>query len=197
MSTVPAAAAIELRILDTAETLFYATGIQSVGVDAVCAHAGVSKRTLYKHFPSKEALVAAYLMRLAERRTLPDGRGDPMAALLGMYDTLERWFARSDFRGCPFVNAVAEVGGDPLHPAVPVAAGAKDTRREWIRLRLVALGARDAGGLAEQLLLLFEGAIATSLVRGGDPAAARAARDAALVLMKAAGAGAAASAASG
>ena len=184
MSTA-AAPPMRQRILDAAETLFYTQGINTVGVDAIAAEAGISKRTLYKHFPSKDLLIAEYLSRRAGLMTRPEG--DPLAQILAVFDWQRRWFASGGFRGCPFVNAVAELSGAPDHPALPVAATFKAARKQWFVDRLTELGVADPAGLAEQLVLLVEGAIATSLVRGGDPQAAEAAGGAARVLLRAAG----------
>src|SRR6266436_2481988 len=106
------------RILETADRLFYLQGIRAVGVDTVAAEAGISKRTLYNHFPSKDALIVAYL----SRRLVPVESSDasPEAQLFGVFDRLERSFASDDFRGCRFVNAVAELG-EPSHPANKIA----------------------------------------------------------------------------
>src|SRR6266581_3191351 len=132
------------RILAAADKLFYRRGIRAVGVDAVAAEAGVSKRTLYNYYPSKDDLIAAY------------------------------------------VNAVTELG-DPKHPAAGIAAQFKEQRRQWYRGLLERIGVSDPEGLATQLQLLVEGALAAALVRG-DPKVARAARAAAEVLLDAAGA---------
>src|SRR5277367_5133047 len=97
--------AMQERILDTADRLFYGQGIRVVGVDTIAAEIGISKRTLYNYFPSKDILIAAYLTR---RMTPPKASGrPPVERLLGVFDVLERWFLSDDFRGCPFVNAVA------------------------------------------------------------------------------------------
>ncbi|HEX3138461.1 MAG TPA: TetR/AcrR family transcriptional regulator [Rhizobacter sp.] len=176
---------MKLRILDAADRLFYGHGIQAVGVDAVAAEAGISKRTLYNHFPSKDELIAAYL----QRRTAGLGAidGPPLTQILGAFDFLARWFGSKHFRGCPFVNAVSELSGDRQHPAMAIAAAQKAKRLAHFEAQLQALGVADAGGVAQQLVILFEGAIAISLVRGGDPKAAHAARAAACTLLVAAG----------
>ena len=179
------------RILDAADRLFYGEGIQAVGVDAIAALAGVSKRTLYKHYASKDTLITAYLERRSARTTENyRKRGpaeDPLAQILAVFAVFERRFADPTFRGCPFVNAVSELGGDPQHPALPVAREFKLGRRRWFETRLRALHAARPRLLADQLVIMVEGALATSLVRGGDPGAARAAGAAARVLLAAAG----------
>ena len=171
------------RILETADRLFYLRGIRAVGVDTVAAEIGISKRTLYNHFPSKDALIAAYL----ERRFVKPRPSDkpPVEQILGTFDSLERRFAAKDFRGCPFVNAVAELG--PTDRAVKkIAIAFKESRRVWFRERLSELGVAEADALATQLVLLVDGSIAQDLVRD-DPAMARAAKEAAKVLLRNAG----------
>ncbi|HXL18665.1 MAG TPA: hypothetical protein VN961_14215, partial [Streptosporangiaceae bacterium] len=105
--------------------------------------------------------------------------------ILGNFDRLERLIADGSFRGCPYVNAVTELG-DPRHPAGKIAVQFKEQRRLWYRALLERLAARNPDALATQLQILFEGALASALVRG-DPALARSARDAAEVLLAASG----------
>jgi len=187
MSTSAASAAVRERILDTADQLFYAQGIQSVGVDAVVAAAAISKRTLYRHFASREQLVAAYLERRAAKRS-EAREGDPLAEILGVFDRLARWFASGRFRGCPFSNAIAELGGEPEHPALAVARGVKQRHTAWFDAQLRALQVADAPRVALQLCILVEGALASAMQRRGDAAdVARAARTAAQALLHAAG----------
>ncbi|MGE0725194.1 MAG: TetR/AcrR family transcriptional regulator, partial [Alphaproteobacteria bacterium] len=156
---------------------------RAIGVEAVAAEAGISKRTLYNHFASKDALIEAYLARRSV--PLPSPADDPLAEILASFDRLEETFRRGDFRGCPFVNAVAEIG-DRRHGAARLAVAFKADREAWMRRRLTALGVADPDGLAVQIRLLVEGAIATMLVRG-DPLVAGAAREAARTLLAAAG----------
>ena len=171
------------RILETADRLFYGQGIRAVGVDTVAAEIGISKRTLYNHFPSKDELIVAYL----QRRLKPTPPSDlpPAEQILGNFERLERTFAAGVFRGCPFVNAVAELK-EPAHAANKLAFEFKEQRRLWFRERLVQLGAKDADALALQLQILADGAIAAALVRG-DPKVAGVAQQAARVLLEAAG----------
>jgi AcrR family transcriptional regulator len=171
------------RILETADRLFYLQGIRAVGVDTIAAEIGISKRTLYNHFPSKDVLIAAYLQRRFTQAPASDK--PPVDQILGTFDRLERGFAAKGFRGCPFVNAVAELGtGDQSVRKIAVAF--KESRRLWFRDLLKQLGVADAEGLATQLTLLVDGAIAQDLVRD-DPAMARAAKEAAKVLLGSAG----------
>src|SRR6202158_1631157 len=183
MAPLPAKPAMKDRILETADRLFYLQGIRAVGVDTIAAEIGISKRTLYNHFPSKDALIAAYLARrfVAPR---PSDKS-PIEQILGTFDSLERRFASRDFRGCPFVNAVAELGaGDRAVRKIAIAF--KESRRVWFRDLLMQLDVADANDLATQLTLLVDGAIAQDLVRD-DPSMARAAKEAARVLLRNAG----------
>src|SRR5271170_6246068 len=118
MASLPAKPSMKERILDTADRLFYLKGIRAIGVDTIAATIGISKRTLYNHFPSKDALIAAYL----ERRCapLPDSDKDPRQQILGAFDRLGKSFRRPGFRGCAFVNAVVELG-EADHAAAGIA----------------------------------------------------------------------------
>ena len=179
----PAKIDMKERILQTADRLFYFEGIRAVGVDTIAAAIGISKRTLYNHFPSKDSLISAYLQRRFVIARASEK--SPASQILGYFDSLERRFAAKDFRGCPFVNAVAEMG--PKDRAVKkIATAFKEGRRQWFRDLLVEIGVKEADGLATQLQLLADGAIALDLVRD-DPAMARAAREAARVLLENAG----------
>ncbi|HSW26444.1 MAG TPA: helix-turn-helix domain-containing protein [Burkholderiaceae bacterium] len=193
MSTASAASstAVHEHILDTAERLFYAQGIQRVGVDAVVAAAGVSKRTLYKHFGSREQLVAACLERRAARQSAPAASaGAPLQEILGVFERLERWFGSGRFRGCPFSNAIVELGGDPAHPALAVARGVKAQHTAWFESQLRRLHVSEPARTAMQLSILVEGALASAMQRSEVAEAlqvARAAQAAAKALLHAAG----------
>jgi len=167
------------RILAAADRLFYQHGIRAVGVDAVAEEAGVSKRTLYNHYPTKDDLVAAYLV--GRFRHIAPSDAPAREQILAYFDRLERDFRRSDFRGCAYVNAVCELS-DPKHPAAGIALRFKEQRRQWYRTLLERLGVAKPDALARQLQLLTEGALSAHLV-WGDPTLARAAREAAEVLI--------------
>ena len=183
MAPLSAKPAMKDRILETADRLFYLQGIRAVGVDTIAAEIGISKRTLYNHFPSKDALIAAYL----ERRFVAPRPSEkpPVEQILGTFDSLERRFSAKDFRGCPFVNAVAELG-EADHATRKIAIAFKESRRLWFRDLLMQIGVANAEALATQLAVLVDGCIAQDLVRN-DPAMARAAKAAATVLLRNAG----------
>lgn len=183
MASPPPKPTMKERILETADRLFYLQGIRAVGVDTIAAEIGISKRTLYNHFPSKDALISAYL----QRRFVQPRPSDmpPAEQILGTFDRLERGFASRGFRGCPFVNAVAELGAED-QSVRKIAIAFKESRRVWFRDLLVQLGVADAESLATQLTLLVDGSIAQDLVRN-DPSMARAGKAAARVLLANAG----------
>jgi len=177
--------AIRDRILAGVDRLFYAQGIKSVGVDAIAAELGISKKTLYRHFPSKDDLVIAYLR--GRFRPLPEASTKPPAEQI--LANLE-WIARSltttkDFRGCAFLNVLAELGSENGEVR-QLAVAYKESRRLWYRDLLSRLDVDDPDTLATQLALLVDGAYAAVLTHQ-DSARMRPAIAAARALLKAAG----------
>ncbi|HUH93192.1 MAG TPA: TetR family transcriptional regulator [Casimicrobiaceae bacterium] len=167
------------RILEAADRLFYLHGIRVVGVDALAEEARVSKRTLYNHYPTKDDLIAAYLV--GRFKHIAPSDAPAREQILAYFDRLEHEFQRSDFRGCAYVNAVCELS-DPKHPAAGIARRFKEQRRQWYSTLLERLGIANPDALARQLQLLAEGALSAHLV-WGDPTLARTAREAAEVLI--------------
>ncbi len=174
---------MQQRILDTAGRLFYGQGIRAVGVDTIAAEIGISKRTLYNYYPSKDELILAYLSRFLKQ---PKSSDRPlMDQILYYFDWLEGWFANDTFRGCPFVNAIAELS-DADHPGTKLAVAYKEQRRLWLRDALAGANVADPEALSTQIAILVEGAIIAALIRG-DPGMARTAKEAARVLLIAGG----------
>jgi len=176
------------RLLDAADDLFYAEGVQSVGIDRVIERAGVAKASLYSVFGSKDELVRAYLERRHQRRvariTAALARFDtPRERLLGIYEILAEVASQPAFRGCAFLNARAESrAGSPVEPVC-------DEMRAWTHGLFAGLareaGARDPERLAGQLVLLYDGANATARM-DRDPTAPLRAREIAAHLLDAA-----------
>ena len=153
------------RILDAADDLFYSEGIHAVGIDRVIQHAGVAKGSLYYSFTGKDDLVREYLTHRhgtwAERIAAGiEAHTDPRGRILAVYDGLGELFAQPDYRGCAFVNATAEAALDS------VEAQAAETFRAWVHGLFLDLatdtGAADPKQLAQTLVLLYDGAVATS-----------------------------------
>ncbi|ATL82086.1 TetR/AcrR family transcriptional regulator [Streptomyces malaysiensis] len=149
------------RVLDTAAELFYGQGINAVGVDLIAKRAGVTKKTLYDRFGSKETLVAAYLRERDERwrawLTAEVGKSPPADRALATFDALAEWVRRENPRGCGFVNAAAELP-DAAHPARQVIADQKHWLRGYLRELCEQAGVAAPDELADELLLLHEGA---------------------------------------
>lgn len=173
------------RVLQTASELFYRRGIRSVGVDEIIAAAGVAKMSLYRSYPSKDELAAAYLTA-ADRRywrwwdgVVARHPGDPRAQLGDLFLGLAKRTTAADWRGCPFTNAATEFPEDD-HPARAVAEANKHELRRRLGALAAAIGARQPKLLADQLVLLFEGAYVSAQVFGkkGPAAAVAAAADA-------------------
>jgi AcrR family transcriptional regulator len=151
------------RLLDAAADLVYREGV-SVGIEALCRSAGVSKRSMYQLFESKDDVLAASLERripLYEKQLAPDpeGAGTPRERILGIFERMEAASVRPEYRGCPFLAALVELK-DPGHPASVVAGGAKGRMKEVLRAQAELGGARDPELLARQLMLVFDGASA-------------------------------------
>lgn len=180
----PEKPSMKQRILATADRLFYQRGIQAVGVDTIAAEVGISKRTLYNHFPCKNDLVAAYLVGRSDQ--LPPSDKPPAEQILWNFDRMDRAFATSGFRGCPFINAIGELGDNADRDIKRIARQFKESRLMWFRDRLRELKVEAAEELAAQLQMLIDGAIAANVVRG-DKSAARAAKRMARVLLENAG----------
>ena len=176
------------RLLAAADELFYEEGIHTVGIDRVIERAGVAKATLYNVFGSKDELIRAYLSarHVARQERIRNGlaRYDtPRERLLGVFDVLGEVFARPGFHGCAFLNASAEA------TAGSAVAEVSGQSRAWVRALFTdlsqAAGAADPDRLAQQLVLLYDGATVAARM-DHDPTAAAAARAAATVLLDAA-----------
>jgi AcrR family transcriptional regulator len=160
------------RLLAAADELFYGGGICATGVNAVAERAGVTKMTLYAHFPSKDELVAAYLEDHDRRwrefleETLA-GCEDPREKLLAVCDAYRGWLTAGDLRGCAFVNCAAEFP-DPDHPSRRVVREHKAGVRERLRALAAEAGAKDPVVLAERLFVVLEGAYVTGALEGDE-----------------------------
>ncbi|WP_369197988.1 TetR/AcrR family transcriptional regulator [Streptomyces djakartensis] len=153
------------RLLDAAADLFYREGV-SIGVETLCRSAGVSKRSMYQLFASKDEVLAASLDRLLpqyEAGLTPapeeDPAGTPRESILHVFERLEKAAADPAYLGCPYLAALVELK-NPAHPASTVARGAKEWLRSFFRTRAAEGGARDPELLARQLMLVFDGASA-------------------------------------
>ncbi len=174
-------------LLDTAAALFARQGYRAVGIDTVLAEAGVAKMTLYKHFRSKEELIAAVLEQrgqaiaasLAAR--IAAAPGGPRERLLAVFDWLETAVRSPEFHGCLFIKAASEYPTGEALPRQAAEAFKADCHQLLERLCRDA-GAADPDGLARQLQLLLEGALVMAFLQRHPQAAGDARRAAALLL---------------
>ena len=165
----PTAETTRDKILTAANKLFYSEGIRAVSVDAIAEKAGLTKRTLYYHFKSKDELIEAYLVS----RDQPN-----LAAFEAWFDAAEGSVAdktsaiffrvaenarHPKWKGCGFLRTVAELANMPGHPAVAVGAAHKKKFEAWLAGRFAAAGIGGAGALARQVAVLMDGAFAAML----------------------------------
>ena len=166
------------RILAAAGELFYRHGIRAVGVEAIAEAAGTNKMTLYRHFTSKDALVAEYLRQFAnaadgcwERLARAHPR-DPLAQLFAWLEEMARHLAEPDERGCALANAAIELP-EKDHPARRVIEEYKRAQRSRLIHLSEQAGLSEPEMLADELHLLLEGARVTAQSVGTDGLAAR------------------------
>jgi AcrR family transcriptional regulator len=176
------------RLLAAADELFYDEGVHSVGIDRVIERAGVAKASLYNTFGSKDDLVLSYLdARHAVRASRFDRHiakwDTPRERVLAIFDALEEAVAEPTFRGCAFINASAESGGQRITERI---AESRSYLRKLFGDLVEATGVPDHKDLASRLSLLYDGAIVTAQM-DRDPSAAKNAHAAAEVLLDAAG----------
>lgn len=177
------------RLVAAARRMFYERGIRAVGVEAIVAEAGVAKMSLYRHFASKDELVAACIgervagfwawwdKALAQARPAEDAR----AQILALFEALGARATAPGFRGCPMTNAAIEFP-EPDHPGRRLSGAHKRELRERLLALATRAGAREPATLADALTLLFEGAYASSQTFGPDGPARSVARTAAALL---------------
>ena len=176
------------RLLEAAARLFYERGIHAVGVDLIAAEAGVTKKTLYDRFGSKDQIVVEYLADRDERwRAFVDDRlgaarpATPAGRLGAVFDASKEWMEDTSPRGCSMVNAHAEIT-DPAHPASAIIAGQKQRMLELFTGLAREAGADDPGRTGRTLMLLHEGALVAHGL-GVFPDPITHARDQALALL--------------
>jgi AcrR family transcriptional regulator len=164
------------RILEAAYELFSRRGIRDVGIDEVVEKARVAKATLYRHFPSKDELVVAFLARREQVWTLGfvelearrRGAG-PEERLLAIFDAFDEWFRRDDFEACSFVNVLLELGAD--HPAGKASVDHLENIRSVVRALAEEAGIQDVDSFARSWHILMKGSIISAAE--GDREAAR------------------------
>lgn len=161
------------RIFETACELFYRRGIRAVGVDEIVKQAGVTKPSLYRAFSSKDELVAACLAesasecRKAIETLLAETKGGPREQLRALIAYYAQAIAKPDFRGCPLSNMAVEFP-EPNHPGREVLESRKSEIRGTIASLTRQLPVRDPDALADGLVLILEGAMASHHIFGSQ-----------------------------
>jgi AcrR family transcriptional regulator len=154
------------RIISAASKLFYGEGIRAVSVDAVAEKAGLTKRTLYYHFRSKDDLVAAYLEVRDQpnlalfKRWFDEADGEVSAKVQAIFAHLARNASHPKWKGCGFLRTSAELANLPGHPAIRIGAAHKKKFEAWLRTMFEEAGIASAAPLARQILLLLDGCFA-------------------------------------
>ncbi|WFE88435.1 TetR/AcrR family transcriptional regulator [Roseibium porphyridii] len=177
------------KIVDAATKLFYREGIRAVSVDAVAAKAGVTKKTLYYHFESKDDLVAEYLssrdqpnLRLYET-WFGAAQGDVSDKVEAIFLELTEAARHPKWQGCGFLRTTAELANQPGHPALRVGAAHKKKFEDWLTNSLSSHGCTHPDAISRQVVLLMDGAFSTMLVHR-DPSYIQEAGRAAKTLVK-------------
>lgn len=182
------AAKTRKKIVDAAIRLFYAEGIRRVSVDAVAEKAGVTKRTLYYHFRSKDDLIATYLESRDQpnlkmfQRWFAETDGLLAAKVEAIFVNLARSSRHPKWKGCGFLRTAAELANMPGHPAVKAGSAHKKRVEDWLAEQIASAGLSNAADTARQIVLLMDGAFSLMLVHR-DPAYIEAAGRAAASLL--------------
>ena len=164
------------RILAAASDLFYREGVQNVGIDRIIAQSGVAKMSLYNHFKSKDALIAAWLEQQHDRwqswftTRVEESAADPKGRILAIFDVLGEWFQQSSFRGCAFINSTVELV-KPSHPGYQVAVAHQQSTLDYLLDLTTKLKLSHPEAVALQLLLLVQGATVVAMTQENSEAA--------------------------
>ena len=178
---VPRQGSVAERILATADELFYREGVRAVGIQRVIDEAGIAKASLYAHYASKDDLVAACMerrgqaTRTAVNAALAAAPDNPRAKLLALFDFQREAVIDPGFHGCPVQKTHSELLAETDHPARKVTAAPRQWMHELYARLVKETGATSPDYVAGALVVLFDGAIATTMV-DGDVNATRYAR---------------------
>lgn len=178
------------KILDVATLLFDARGINASGVDTIIAESGIAKATLYKHFPSKNQLIIAYLREKSDRfyewlnDKLLAEKTNPKDILYELCELVEQWITTPEFHGLPFHIAAVEFP-DPAHPINTYSVELSNELQHYLSRIAELAGVKDHDTLGQQLAIIFEGAALIERLSPGSGAAHRA-RNAAITLIQSA-----------
>jgi len=154
------------RALDVASELFYRSGVRAIGMEQIVTTSGIAKTTIYRHFPTKDALVAAFLERedrlfWAQWESEIANQPSPAAQLQALCAWIGDRVQRAGYRGCPQINVAAEFA-DPAHPATGVAKQHKSEMHRKLAEICAQAGLAEPEIVAMQIALLFDGAFTSA-----------------------------------
>ncbi len=179
------------RIMAAASELFYSEGVHSVGIDRIIAESGVAKMSLYNHFKSKDALIAAWLeeqhhgwREWFQGAIARHAEASGESPLLALFDALHEWHEKPNFRGCAFINSAVELV-DADHPGYQITLAHQQAVADYIHGLVQDANLPNPEDLAQQLMILMQGATVVAMMHG-CPNAAGQAKTAAAVLIEAA-----------
>ncbi|MGQ2966928.1 TetR/AcrR family transcriptional regulator [Methylophilus sp.] len=182
------AAEIKEKIIGTATSLFEAKGINACAVDMIINESGVARATMYRHFPSKDTLIIAFLRSKADaffawlNSGLVNQKGKPIDKLIALCNLVEEWISTPSFKGLPFHIGTIEFP-EADHPVNQFSIALAKELQEFFTELAKDAGALDPVGLSQQIIMLFEGAALVERVAPGSNAAVKA-KDAALLIIK-------------
>ena len=177
------------RILDAANRLFYGEGIRAVSVDAIAEKAGITKKTLYYHFKSKDDLVAAYLSSRDQpnlklyAKWFDETEGPLADKVAAIFANVAASARHPKWKGCGFLRTAAELANMPGHPAMKVGAAHKKKFEAWLAEEFERAGLKHPAVSARHVVLLMDGAFSTVLVHQ-DPSYIDAAGEAARAVVE-------------
>jgi AcrR family transcriptional regulator len=173
MPVLPPAQSARQRILDAASHLFYRDGLRATGVDRIIAESGVAKMSFYRHFAAKRDLIVAFLEQQRQdwigwfRHDVSCRLGQAGAGLEVIADALDSWFSRSDFRGCAFINSVAE-GAHREEPVARVVADHRQDLAVFSEEIAVRLALSPPKKVAEAVMVVIEGSVVRAQMSGRE-----------------------------
>jgi AcrR family transcriptional regulator len=177
------------RVLGAAYDLFSRQGIRAVGIDTIIARAGVAKMSFYRHFPSKDDLVLAFLQKREQLWThewleaeVNRRAATPRERLLAIFDVFDEWFQQEDFEGCSFINVLLEIA-EPSHPTRQATTSHLANIRVFLRDLADGAGIPRSDDFARKWHILMKGSIVAA--GEGDRLAARRAQDVGRLLLAA------------
>jgi len=180
---------IKSKIIIVATSLFEAKGINACGIDAIINESGVARATLYRHFPTKNQLIIAFLRSKADSffewlsNGLVNNENKPYDKMIELCNLMEEWITTPNFKGLPFHIGTIEFP-EFDHPVNQFSATLAKELQDFFTEFARQTGAKDPVGLSQQIIMLFEGAALVERVSPGTNAAARA-KDAAIIIIKA------------